>query len=197
MKPKKVITKKLKKLIVNTKAIVKNTDKKSINKLLKKKVIVAKKPAVKKAVPAMAYRKIRTDYLSSIYSIDLYHKIIDDSYLVIKDLVKKGKIDSIAFTGTSGAAIAYPLSYKLKLPLICVRKTGEKSHYTGSTEGDAEAKKYLIVDDFIQSGKTINNIIKKIKRDQPNAKAVGIFLYTSYSSERAWEGIPIMYRRKR
>ena len=112
--------------------------------------------------------------------------------------------DAIAFRGTSGAAMAYPLSIKLNVPLICVRKSTEKSH-GGNIEGSSgiDVTKYIIVDDFIDSGSTIRAIIDAIKEKagRQEIQCTGIVLYTSSldDSEFTWGGykIPLFGSAKR
>lgn len=91
--------------------------------------------------------------------------------------------DAIAFTGSSGAAIAFPLALRYKLPLIYIRKAGEKSHggyiecnYSG------HIKNYMIVDDFMATGRTLRRIKIQVKRacrelgvEEP--QCLGTYLY--------------------
>ena len=95
----------------------------------------------------------------------------------VRRLRRELGFDSIAFTGSSGAALAFPLSYLLKIPLVHVRKG--RSHYgNGEIEGTISTKKYLIVDDFIDRGNTVKRIIKKIENELGDqAHPVGIYLY--------------------
>ena len=45
----------------------------------------------------------------------------------------------LPFVGNSGAGIAYPVSYKTGIPLICVRK-GESSHGERVESADIDIK---------------------------------------------------------
>lgn len=98
---------------------------------------------------------------------------------------KELKFDYIVFTGISGASIAWPVCYKLKIPAIVVRKPGEKSHgYPVEGVGANKCKKYIIIDDFISSGNTIRKIIDSIESNdydvgKARAKCIGIFLHNS------------------
>lgn len=108
---------------------------------------------------------------------------------------KKHPFDAIAFRGNSGAAIAYPLSFKLQIPLICIRKGA--SHSPLKLEGCTNARTYVIVDDFIDSGNTMNQIQRAINKDYGSVpELVGILLY-DYAPDcpcrdNAWEGIPVI-----
>lgn len=125
-----------------------------------------------------------TDYLGRIYDIKKYPNTINKLATKIKNFKLKQPFDAIAFTGTSGAAVAYPLSFLLGIPLICIRKD-KRSHYgNGLYEGICGIEGYIIVDDFFASGKTIKRVIKEIKseaifRRSISPKPVGIFLYNA------------------
>ena len=124
----------------------------------------------------MKVPKITTSYMTQVYHLELYLRLLPKVVKKLKQLKKKWKFEAIAFTGCSGAAVAYPLSFLTKTHLICVRK--DKAHNKSKTEGATEVKRYLIVDDFICSGKTIKNIISALK-----GKPVGILLYSAYSTK--------------
>lgn len=98
-------------------------------------------------------------------------------------LREKLGFDAIAFCGSSGAAAAFVLCMSLQIPLIYVRKKNEQSHGE-LIEGNAHEKvtKYLIVDDFIDTGATIEHIIGRIDERAKLVSAVtpqcvGVFLY--------------------
>jgi adenine/guanine phosphoribosyltransferase-like PRPP-binding protein len=130
--------------------------------------------------------KVETDYLEEVYYLDRYHKMITSAVKTIRRFSKHTHFDAIAFTGTSGAAIAYPLSLRLNKPLICVRKKKEKSHYFGRIEGCVDAKSYIIVDDCVASGRTVKDIVSTISgcKRLKKAKPVGIYLYDTDASLR-------------
>lgn|SRR5574337_429355 len=149
----------------------------------------SKKPAKKKRAPSIKH-EIQTEYLSKVYSkqfVELVPKVAK----TLRAIKRKLKFDAIAFRGSSGAALAFPMSYLLKIPLIHVRKGA--SHYTGGPiEGTISSQKYLIIDDFIDRGNTVRTIIKTIKKEM-NAKPVAICLYSAgkYSKRARYEGVPI------
>lgn len=137
----------------------------------------------------MNYNVIKSDYLKVIYQIQDYKKLITQAAKIIKKFRTKNEFDAIAFTGTSGAALAYPVSAILNIPLICIRKGN--NHYGFPIEGCVSAKKYIIIDDFISAGNTMKKIIKTIKNEMPDAQPVAIFLYTESRGVQNWKGIPI------
>src|ERR1700687_3117266 len=68
----------------------------------------------------------------------------------------------------------------LNKTLIVVRK-GEKAHSSYEVEGDHGAKRYLILDDFIDGGDTVRAIIEHIFEANQNARCVGFIAYKSLS----------------
>lgn len=129
---------------------------------------------------------IQTVYLKSVYELDRFQKTVNKTVTFAEELHKKYQFDTIVFCGMSGAAMAFLLSHWLSLPLICVRKPTDGSHFHNYwnfqekglvCEGNMDAKRYLIVDDFIATGDTVNRIINAIKKEVPNAVCVSMLMY--------------------
>ena len=136
--------------------------------------------------------KILSSYMDEIYRVDQHAKIMRK----LTRSLSRRRFDAIAFTGTSGAAVAYPLSLRLKKPLICVRK--EKAHSDRKVEGAYGAKNYIIVDDFISSGRSNDRIRRAVKAaytqaKYPEPKCVGIYLYREELADprKDYAGIPV------
>lgn len=149
-----------------------------------------KKKVVKKRPPKIVHQ-IRSEYLGKVYGKQ-FLKLIPAAVKKLRALKREHHFDAIAFRGSSGAALAFPLSYFLKVPLIHVRKGN--SHYgSGSIEGTISSKKFVIIDDFIDSGATVRKIIREVKKEM-DAKPVAICLYASsdYSVSARFEGIPLI-----
>ena len=126
--------------------------------------------------------KIETDYLRKIYFPAQQKKIVDKTARAILSLNSNKKINAIAFTGTSGAAVAYPVSYITGIPLLCVRKSKTDNHYHETLEGYTKPKNYVIIDDCVCTGKTIKKVKKSIEKYSPKSKLQMVFLYAdSYS----------------
>jgi len=87
--------------------------------------------------------------------------------------------DAIAFRGQSGASVAFPVSALTGIPLAHVRKPECSSHVGGNRQvvGNSSPIRYVIVDDFIDTGDTIRAIYEGIHREFPAARCVGILLY--------------------
>ena len=114
--------------------------------------------------------------------------------------------ESIAFCGVSGALIAPAIAIALNKGVIVVRKPKEHSHSTYGIEGTIKGKKrYIIIDDFIDSGKTCKTIIDSIKHKKQfhTSTCVGIYTYGSqYNASCSKEEIlqlhmPISFARKK
>ena len=135
---------------------------------------------------------IKTDYLGKVYQVNKFIEEINKAAKIIRKFKRKNPFDAIAFTGTSGAAFAYPLSYKLGIPLICIRKSVTDNHFRRKVEGQVNTKRYIIVDDFIESGKTIRRIQKEIKNNwaAKPPQLIGIYLYAQ--SYPYYELVPLI-----
>ena len=145
---------------------------------------------------------VHTSYLHEVFYPNIFRKKVKTATLKVKSFKEKNGIDAIAFTGTSGAALAYPVAYNLNLGLINVRKLTERSHFTrgdyGPVEGFLSSKKYVIIDDFIESGKTIKYILSNVKKAQKAqfmspASCSAILLYGSTDDARHFNGIPLFH----
>ena len=142
-----------------------------------------------------------TAYLDSIYVSPLkYKRLIDKIADQMTALKKKTKFGAIAFRGTSGAALAYPLSAQLNIPLICVRKLKERSHGFSVEGTRRNIRKYVIIDDFTGSGRTIRAIIDAIdKKDDwtdDKAECVGIILY-AVDYDKDWDKAFFTHKKKK
>lgn len=133
---------------------------------------------------------MQTAYLGHVFDTARFTKSVDKTLTTAEQLKKSLGFDTIAFTGMSGAAMAFMLSHWMDVPLLCVRKRSDSSHYVNSfppryLEGNAlDARKYLIVDDFIASGASVKYMIDTIKEQNYRAECVGMLLYAAYSDSQ-------------
>ena len=147
--------------------------------------------------------KLQSHYLTRVYNPRQFKVIVRNTLEIAKQVDEKSKYDTIAFTGQSGSALAYILAHSLNKKMICVRKDSDNSHYftdSGNNfEGYVNAKKYIIVDDFICSGESIDKIVQTVQAKIPKAKCVGILLYSRRTEETSiggYNGIPTYATRK-
>lgn len=131
----------------------------------------------KKTKKKIIRHKIQTEYLGKVYGKG-FLKLVPKVAEKLRAIHSITPFDAIAFTGSSGAALAYPMSFLMKMPLIHVRKG--TSHYGfGKIEGTISSKRYVIIDDFIESGNSIRRIVKSITDELERPKPVAIVLYSS------------------
>ena len=107
----------------------------------------------------------------------LNHKIRNK--IIIKavcDLRKiKNEFDSIACCGVSGLLVVAQIAELLNKNILIIRKN-EKRYSEFRTEGIAPLR-YVVIDDLICSGTTVNHITRIIKEEYPRAKSIGIYCY--------------------
>lgn len=104
-----------------------------------------------------------SQYNASVYNTDKFELLVDHVAASVLTLREQIHFDAIAFRGVSGSALAFPVSYLTKIPLICVRKTTEGSHGYPVEGGQVNVREYAILDDFIKTGDTINAIVRDIE----------------------------------
>ena len=122
-----------------------------------------------------------TPHTPAIYS-EYLHQLLESSnaqhcITACVSRIKEGgaEFDAIAFTGVSGALCAPIVAFLLDKPLIVVRKPDDKStHSTLRVEGDRSASTYIIVDDFVATGRTIGTIVAAIRAWNPESTCVGV-----------------------
>lgn len=112
---------------------------------------------------------------------------MDASVRHIAKIVKDTGATSIAFQGSSGSALGFILAYKLGINIIYVRKPNEDSHGAAlkATRG-AIVSKFLIIDDFPESGSTVRRINATLRKFATKAngalpECVGIYFYDKHA----------------
>lgn len=138
--------------------------------------------------PKSAPKYVGADYLLDLTSAEKRVEIIHEAALALKCV----EFDSIAFIGMSGALLAPTLAYVMNKELIALRKQPSNSHSFHSIEGYAATKKYIVVDDFICTGETLRDVIKRMKDFAPQAEFVGTYMYSDHrfvQSGALWFGL--------
>lgn len=100
-------------------------------------------------------------YLNTCFNIPARNKTIEElvQYIQSSNL----KFDSLVVTGISGLVIGSILSYKINKNLCVVRKN-RKTHSLLKVESGRDIiDSYLIIDDIMDSGKTVRSIIKELR----------------------------------
>jgi hypothetical protein len=129
-------------------------------------------------------------YHSHLFDLPKFKRTIKRAVPKIRKFRKSHPFDAIAFCGFSGGPIAGILSHRLSIPLIAVRKKGEKYHGCNPI-GLTGADRYIIIDDLIASGDTIRWIKASIAKWSPNSKLVGIALFDD-SCRDTYDGFPVL-----
>jgi len=108
----------------------------------------------------------------------------NDARRVVKavvDEIMKSKLefDVITCRGVSGLLIAPTVAMVLNKPLVVIRSEIVSNIHYRKVEGYTGIRKYIIVDDLVETGRTVDVIKKEVIAFSGNKKAklVGIFCY--------------------
>ncbi len=129
-------------------------------------------------------RLIAPGHTSDIFNPLTLPKLVTRLARKIRRLQATHGVNTLAGCGQSGLIIAI-LGYKLKLPILSVRKERDDAHDSHRVNGFAsDGTRYLIVDDLIDTGRTVKRIYTSIKKTSADygvtdIKPVGILLYHS------------------
>ncbi len=100
----------------------------------------------------------------AITDVQTLQEKVDAAAKVIKNWIDEGNpITHIVAIGISGQSVAWPTAYKLGIPVCVVRKENDESHGSVLT-GHGELGDYAIIDDMIDSGKTIRYVEQTIRK---------------------------------
>jgi len=125
---------------------------------------------------------MKTHYLRDVFDPASLPGIVQKMIGLCSAIAGEHPFECLAFSGHSGAAVAWPMSLLTGWPLVCVRKEGDGSHYAegggGLVEGyDHPGMRYLIVDDQVSSGSTVRRMVREIKTVHPDSVCVGVVRY--------------------
>jgi len=111
-------------------------------------------------------------------------KVLDPSSLTrvtrqIAKVLNNQQFDAIAISGLSGLLVGPVVSVTMKKPLVVVRKdeTSHSSYEIETSLPNGVTWNYIILDDLICLGHTVERIISTIGRQFSQTKCVGIVLY--------------------
>lgn len=98
----------------------------------------------------------------------------------INKLRRKGlDFDAIAFTGLSGCLMGAAIADRLGVGMMAVRKPKESCHSTWTSERTPGCSTYIIIDDVVSMGDTVNHIL-----DELGCEACkGIYLYADIGEQ--------------
>lgn len=101
-------------------------------------------------------------YLNEMFDLEQRKDRINMAAKIILEKYPDGNITLVG-TGLSGTIPVSILSHKLNLPMAIVRKEPSPNS-TYQVESTEIIRDYIILDDFIFEGGTVENIINKIKK---------------------------------
>lgn len=115
-------------------------------------------------------------------------------------IMRETGAQAVAVTGKSGLSLAFAALMLIDFPLIVVRKRGENSH-GANIEGTSgiEVEKYLILDDFVSSGRTVRTIVEELEMyaaqracdggDRRDIRCVGVVEYRRSGGTPSMHGL--------
>lgn len=123
--------------------------------------------------------KPHTSYLAECFK---------DRATTIKRAVKRLKylrrgglqFDAIAFAGMSGCLMAPAIADKLGVGIMAIRKRGERTHADFTVEATPKCVTYIIVDDLVYSGQTVERIQDALGPEH----CKGIYVYHATGGSR-------------
>lgn len=96
---------------------------------------------------------------------------------IVKRLTsKKESFDAIAVSGYSMALVGTVVAYSLEKNLILVRKECDKRYSEFRVEGTSH-QRYIIIDDFMETGETIKRVVKEVNQNLPGCVCVAVGTY--------------------
>jgi adenine/guanine phosphoribosyltransferase-like PRPP-binding protein len=102
-----------------------------------------------------------------------FEPIIDHAVNCLKDI----DFETLVFRGFSGAVVGPAVALQLKKTWVLVRKPGDSAHSCRRMEGGVTGR-YVVLDDFIDTGSTIRAIIEAVNESSMcDHVCVGAFLY--------------------
>ncbi len=129
-----------------------------------------------------------TDYLDDVFVPELFQKMVPRAIEKARLIHEDHPYDAIAFTGTSGCSIGFILGYTLNIPIVCIRKPDQESHYKNwccedqrAFEGFNTPVRYLIVDDGICTGRTVERIMEVINSNCGKCRCVAMLMFNQNS----------------
>jgi adenine/guanine phosphoribosyltransferase-like PRPP-binding protein len=120
---------------------------------------------------------IHADYLGDLIRTDS----LKSSIRKMCEAISRFDFDAVAFMGISGMLLGPGVAMQMGKTMLVVRKEiGEASNFDSYchsglwVEGDYGARRYIVVDDLICSGKTFRTIQHRIRAAIPEAKCIGL-----------------------
>lgn len=139
-------------------------------------------------------------YMGSGYSLEYSRVKTNRVAKALKHMIPKAMqitgADAVVVRGTSGLSAAFAALVYVDFNLVHLRKHNDGSH--GSpVEGHKPFRKYLILDDFIDSGETVRGIIADLaglaRQQGAEVECVGALMYGSDAFASGYMNLPVWY----
>ena len=126
-----------------------------------------------------------SDYIDDIRYTGPFHyrDVMEQKETVLDNVMESMAAEppvsqTLVFSGLSGALLGAHLCFSLNLTPVYIRKVGECSHNPGHLAvGEMRGLTYVIVDDLIDTGKTIRHMLKTMSSCFKKSKCEKIILY--------------------
>lgn len=108
------------------------------------------------------------------------------------------RFHAIAGCGISGTVPATLLSQEMDRELLLLRKPNDKrgdyQKLVGAVPDGTSSgvTNYLVIDDLIESGRTMTHIRKLIESQQGTVAAIMLYARGGYDHLQTWKGIPVI-----
>lgn len=128
------------------------------------------------------------EYFDTVLSGENRDNAVEDCLDAIRTMPTPPEF--VAVRGLSGAVIGSLVADRLGLPLVVVRKNCElspNSHTSNRLAGardELDGRGYVIVDDFVASGSTVDSIVAGIRCKLRRAEPLGVVCYKSPDDAR-------------
>jgi orotate phosphoribosyltransferase len=134
-----------------------------------------------------------------LYTSAQFPKIVDETVKAVRKLKKKHKFTALAASGNSGIPLLGAVCARLKMPMLVVRKTKDTQNDSSLVNGEMESGgKYLIIDDLISTGATVERIVRNIQSEsdtlalkEPMVPAAVLLWYSNCRAEYAFEKVTV------
>jgi len=104
-----------------------------------------------------------------------------------------GQVDCVVGIGLSGTMPLVPVRQKSGINIRAIRKQGVESHSGVSAASEyADSGRYVILDDFVESGSTLTALRAKMAEVFPRWECAGVILYSQYSTCDTFLDVPIL-----
>lgn len=128
---------------------------------------------------------VRSSFMTSVFDAGRREEAILNATVALSSLPLNNL--TLVGTGLSGAMMLTLLSHHTKTPCTLVRKKNSSSHSNLEIEGEMDFDDYVIIDDQIDTGATIEHITNVIKSKNPRARLAGILLYECHNYDAEHE----------